>query len=884
MAELEQGLEELKVVKQAFKDNISANNVSTSNVEFRNMPDLLKQMEKKLPAQTKNINPTTASQVVTADSGYKLSQVNVGAVNPADYYKPEQSLDITPKTTSQTITPSGNSVYNRVSVSAVTSAIDSNLIPTNIRKGKTILGVVGNLEADKPDQQKTISPKTSEQVVVADNGYELAKVTVNAVTSSIDSNIKSENIKQGVNILGVAGTFEGASQPKLQEKDVEPSIVYQPVVPDDGYDGLSKVNVSAVTSAIDKNIQPQNIKNGITILGVVGSMQTTSGSPKFGELVNGSIQTVESGDLSEINEIRSKAFIDCKNLTSADIPSNITTIGASAFEGCTSLQTLNLADGVQTIGASAFKGINASVIDIPSTLSVVETEAFANNTALTSITIPSNITNIKDNAFGGCTNLTEITTESLTPPSVSDIAFPSNVTSIYVKYGAYDDYKAQWSAYADKIVRLPAIPSTITVTVNNYLGELVQGATVTIAGNGQTYTGTTNESGVFVQGDLQPATYTISVADLEGFDTPESQELVVLEDSENSVTITYLEQMQSAIYGVSWVNDASTTMTRTDDAVGMTYSIANGKVKSDFDNVFPYNQMKRQVIDGNTFVYVPSMWFRVTTEGVAITSVAVSKVKGDGDGWYQTRPFYYGAYGASSDGVVLKSVSGVSRLNTITRADARTRAMAVGEKYHQRDLYSGTILMFLWWIEFATKNSNSVMIGVYRGEATGNTDSIYNEEETENFCVSGYNTSTSQMVWHGIEDYVGNGLEWEDGITGNGVFAGEQYASDDYTIYDDYSQGSQMEKLSYNSPQSNNTCITHFGWDSSKPFLCMPLQTMNDSTFSSGFCDFVNTNNKAVCSRGSNNPSNVNTGICYVNRYDVSAAYAGVSCRLVKRV
>lgn len=542
MAELEQGLEELKEVKQAFKDNISANNVSTSNVEFRNMPDLLKQMEKKLPTQTKDINPTTSSQIVTADSGYKLSQVNVGAVNPADYYKPEQSLDITPKTTAQTITPSGNSVYNRVNVSAVTSAIDSNLIPTNIRKGKTILGVVGNLEADKPDQQKTISPKTSEQVVVADNGYELAKVTVNAVTSSIDSNIKSENIKQGVNILGVAGTFEGASQPKLQEKNVEPSIVYQPVVPDDGYDGLSKVNVSAVTSAIDKNIQPQNIKNGITILGVVGSMQTTSGSPKFGELVNGSIQTVESGDLSEINEIRSKAFIDCKNLTSAVIPSNITTIGASAFEGCSSLQTLHIADGVTTIGASAFKGISASVITIPSTLSVLETEVFADNLALTSITIPENITEIKDNAFSGCTNLTEITMDGLTPPVVTNISLPSSVTAIYVKYGAYESYLAQWSDYSSKIVRLPAIPSSITVIVNNYLNELVQGASVTVSGNNLTFTGTTNENGVFVVNDLQPATYTVSVADIDGFVTPETKEIVITENSHESIIFTYEER------------------------------------------------------------------------------------------------------------------------------------------------------------------------------------------------------------------------------------------------------------------------------------------------------------------------------------------------------
>jgi hypothetical protein len=47
---------------------------------------------------------------------------------------------------------------------------------------------------------------------------------------------------------------------------------------------------------------------------------------------------------------------------------------------------------------------------------------------------------------------------------------------------------------------------------------------------------------VFSQGDLQPATYTISVADLEGFKKPENQEVVVEEDTQNSVTITYLEK------------------------------------------------------------------------------------------------------------------------------------------------------------------------------------------------------------------------------------------------------------------------------------------------------------------------------------------------------
>ena len=780
MAELEQGLEELKVVKQAFKDNISANDVSTANVEFRDMPNLLKQMEKKLPAQTKNINPTTASQVVTADSGYKLSQVNVGAVNPADYYKPEQSLDITPKTTAQTITPSGNNVYNRVNVSAVTSAIDSNLIPTNIRKGKTILGVTGNLEADKPDQSKTISPKTSEQVVVADAGYELAKVTINPVTSSIDNNIQAGNIKKGVSILGVTGSLEATSTttPILQEKSVNPTTSRQSVVADSGYDGLSKVNVeavvpseyykpeqvanvtpttnqqvitpssnsvfnqvnvSAVTSAIDSNIKAENIKNGVSILGVVGSMQATSGSPKFGELVDGSIQSVESSDLSEVNEIRNMAFINCKNLTSVVIPSNITTIGASAFEGCSSLQTLILADGVTTIGASAFKGINASVINIPSTLSVLETEVFADNLALTSIAIPENITEIKDNAFSGCTNLTEITMESMTPPSVTSTSLPSSVTAIYVKYGAYDTYKAQWTDYADKIVRLPAIPSTITIIVNNYLNELVQGATVTIEGNGQAFTGTTNENGVFVQGDLQPETYTIYVADMDGFKTPEPVEIVVEENTQNSAIITYLEKPSASsvlsentwdqiieiaqtiannnmtseeVYDVyGWSKGDRTTYTQTDGKVidvriigfnhddlsdgsgkaGITFETVNCVTKSAFGSSI-YDYYKGSTIVKTT---LPQLRNKMPTELKNGLKTVDKKWKGTPGGSLQTTAQTLFLLSASEVGYRESSAGGGASAGGNKEGDVYSPVYVVNDKNPRIKTYDGEAVN--WW-------------------------------------------------------------------------------------------------------------------------------------------------------------------------------------------
>ena len=59
-------------------------------------------------------------------------------------------------------------------------------------------------------EDKTVTPTTSEQAITADEDYDaLGTVTVEAVTATIDSNIKPENIKSGITILGVEGTYTG---------------------------------------------------------------------------------------------------------------------------------------------------------------------------------------------------------------------------------------------------------------------------------------------------------------------------------------------------------------------------------------------------------------------------------------------------------------------------------------------------------------------------------------------------------------------------------------------------------------------------------------------------------------------------------------------------
>ena len=63
---------------------------------------------------------------------------------------------------------------------------------------------------------------------------------------------------------GLIGTVKSA--PTLQEKTVTPSAKQQIIIPDEGYDGLSKVTVKG-----DGNLIPENIKDGVSIFGVVGS-------------------------------------------------------------------------------------------------------------------------------------------------------------------------------------------------------------------------------------------------------------------------------------------------------------------------------------------------------------------------------------------------------------------------------------------------------------------------------------------------------------------------------------------------------------------------------------------------------------------------------------
>lgn len=288
-------------------------------------------------------------------------------------------------------------------------------------------------------------------------------------------------------------------------------------------------------------------------------------------------------------------------------------------------------------------------------------------------------------------------------------------------------------------------------------------------------------------------------------------EVRVQKQGSSTYTVVFKNALAS-IYGVDKVGSSDpNALERTDDAIGLSYTRGISKITSDFDNCYPWSDMQK-ITDshGNVFIKIPKFYSKITknADGTYKHQISGTKYPGfstlfvDGKGNEINFIFvgkYEGSYNSAS--ACIMSKSGQTVKVSTTRSDYRTACMKVGKGYQQYDFLIDAIIKELFLIEFATTNSQSVMVG-YTNPAntaaitTGRTDSVNTPSGSQISNTDGKHA----CEYRGIENLWGNTWTWVDGINFNNR---EIYVCEDPTEYADEKYSTPYSFMTYRATSND---------------------------------------------------------------------------------
>lgn len=221
----------------------------------------------------------------------------------------------------------------------------------------------------------------------------------------------------------------GGGSANLTTLDVTPMINYQSISPEEGYDGFSLVNVSAVNSSIDANITAGNILNGVEILGVTGnyvpaveSLDVTPMTSAQSFVPNVGVTGFNMVNVSEVN-----SSID-PNITASNIVNGVNILGVVGVASATAPKEVArykiYDNGAATVSEQDITGMFDSIVS-------AEDSAFSrcfNNTNIVGNAVFNNLTSVENFAFREAfsyTKISEISCPQIT--SISNSSVFSNV-------------------------------------------------------------------------------------------------------------------------------------------------------------------------------------------------------------------------------------------------------------------------------------------------------------------------------------------------------------------------------------------------------------------------------------------------------------------------
>ena len=144
------------------------------------------------------------------------------------------------------------------------------------------------------------------------------------------------------------------------------------------------------------------------------------------------------------------------------IPATVTSLRGMAYNN-SALTSIDMSNGypLAYIDQTMFYNCaNLTSINLPDDITSVKTSAFGNCAALTSIEFPDSVNEIVYDSLFGCTGLTSITVNSINPPKLA-AAFPYVNATIYVPAESVNAYKnatgdyVGWSTMASQIQPIP---------------------------------------------------------------------------------------------------------------------------------------------------------------------------------------------------------------------------------------------------------------------------------------------------------------------------------------------------------------------------------------------------------------------------------------------